>query len=58
MPLALAWFWWGGGILYLILLITAGVLTIRNRHMVLFILGIFLPILWIFGAIMSPKSRY
>jgi len=59
MPLAFAWFWFGGlGIIYLILLITAGVLTIRNRHIVLFILGFIFPILWIFGAIMSPKSRY
>ena len=53
MPLALAWFWFGGlGILYLILLVTAGVLTL------LFIIGIIFPILWIIGAVMSPKSRY
>jgi len=59
MPLALAWFWFGGlGILYLILLVTAGVLTLRNRHMALFIIGIIFPILWIIGAVMSPKSRY
>ena len=59
MPLALAWFWFGGlGILYLILLVTAGVLTLRNRHMALFIIGIIVPILWIIGAVMSPKSRY
>ena len=32
MPLALAWFWWGGGILYALLLITAGVMTLRNGH--------------------------
>jgi hypothetical protein len=59
MPLAFAWLWFGGlGILYLILLITAGVLTLRNRHIVLFIIGIVFPILWIIGAIMSPRSRY
>ena len=59
MPLAFAWFWFGGlGIIYLILLITAGVLTLRNRHIVLFILGIIFPLLWIIGAIMSPRSRY
>jgi hypothetical protein len=59
MPLAFAWLWFGGlGILYLILLITAGVLTLRNRHIVLFIIGIIFPILWIIGAIMSPRSRY
>ena len=32
MPLALAWFWFGGGFLYLMLLITLGVMTIRNGH--------------------------
>ena len=58
MPLALAWFWWGGGILYAILLITAGVMTLRNGHVLLFILGIFLPLLWIFGAFMSRKPAY
>ena len=47
MPLALAWFWWGGGILYAILLITAGVMTIRNGRFLLFVLGFFLPLLWI-----------
>ena len=59
MPLAFAWFWFGGllGLLYVILLITAGVMTIRNGRWVLFILGIFLPILWIFGAILKPH-RY
>ena len=58
MPLALAWFWWGGGILYALLLITAGVMTLRNGHVLLFILGIFLPLLWIFGAFMSRKPAY
>ena len=59
MPLAFLW-WYGGllGLLYLILLITAGVLTIRNGRWVLFILGIIFPLLWIIGAILSPKSRY
>jgi hypothetical protein len=59
MPLAFLW-WYGGllGLLYLILLITAGVMTIRNGRWVLFILGIIFPLLWIIGAIMSPKSRY
>jgi len=60
MPLLLGAFWlYGGlGIIYLVLLVTLGVLTIRNGHWVLFILGIFLPLLWIIGAIMSPKPRY
>ena len=57
MPLALAWFWWGGGILYAILLITAGVMTVRNGRWLLFVLGFFLPLLWIVGAFWD-RPRY
>ncbi len=51
MPLALGWFVWGGllGVLYLIAFITAGVMTIRNGHLVMFILGFIFPLLWIIG---------
>jgi hypothetical protein len=59
MPLlATVWLYGGLGIIYVVLLVTAGVLTIRNGHWVLFILGLFIPLLWIIGAIMSPKPRY
>ena len=45
--MALEWFIWGGllGVLYLIAFITAGVMTIRNGHLVLFILGLIFPLL-------------
>jgi hypothetical protein len=49
--------WWGigfGGLLYLVLLITLGVMTLRNGHGWMFFFGIFLPIFWIIGAIMRP----
>ena len=46
--------WIGGGILYLILLITLGVLTARKGHWVLFVIGIFLPFLWLVGAVIPP----
>jgi hypothetical protein len=61
MPLLLATAWFYGiglGIIYLVLLVTTGVLTIRNGHWVLFILGFLFFPLWIIGAIMSPKPRY
>jgi hypothetical protein len=59
MPLAIEWFVWGGllGLLYLIAFITAGVMTIRNGHIVMFIIGFIFPILWIIGAFMD-KPRY
>jgi ABC-type multidrug transport system permease subunit len=50
--------WYGigglGALLYVVLIVTLGVATIRNGHWVLFILGIFLPIFWIVGALMRP----
>jgi len=49
----------GGGILYLILMITLGVMTIRKGHWIIFIIGIFLPFFWLFGAIMpSRRAAY
>jgi hypothetical protein len=53
--------WWGigigGGILYLIVAFTLGLMTLRNGHGLMFVLGIFFPLLWIFGAFMSPPQR-
>jgi uncharacterized membrane protein len=46
-----------GALLYLVLIITLGVATIRNGHWVLFILGIFLPIFWIIGGLMRPSVQ-
>ena len=51
------WYGIGGGlaILYLVLLITLGILTLRKGHWVMFIVGIFLPLFWIIGALIPPK---
>jgi len=43
------------GALYLVLLVVFGILTFRKRHMVLFILGFFFPLLWLIGALMPPN---
>jgi hypothetical protein len=48
------WFW-GLGILYLVLIATLAVMTFRKGHWVLGLIGIFLPILWILGAILPPR---
>jgi hypothetical protein len=51
------WYWTGGlGILYFVLMITLGVITIRKGNWVMFIIGIFIPLLWIIGALMPPKN--
>jgi hypothetical protein len=53
------WFAFGGlaVILYVVLIITLGVATLRNGRTGLFILGIFFPIFWIFGALSSPRTQ-
>ena len=45
-----------GGILYFILLVTLGIISIRKGHWVMFILGIFIPLFWIIGALMPPRE--
>jgi hypothetical protein len=44
----------GFGIIYVVLLITLGVLCLRKGHWVMFIIGIFFPLLWLIGAIIPP----
>jgi hypothetical protein len=53
------WYAFGGlaVILYVVLIITLGVATLRNGHTGLFVLGIFFPILWIFGALSRPRTQ-
>jgi hypothetical protein len=50
--------WWGIGlgILYLALLVSLGVTTLRKGHGWLFFFGIFFPVLWLIGAIMQPAN--
>jgi hypothetical protein len=46
--------WYGLGLIYLALLVTLGVITLRKGHGWLFFFGIFFPVLWLVGAIMRP----
>ncbi len=51
--------WWAigiGGIVYVILVFTLGMTTLRNGHGWLFFFGIFLPVLWVIGAFMRPSE--
>jgi hypothetical protein len=43
-------------ILYFVLLVSIGVMCIRKGHWVMFIVGIFIPLFWIIGAVMPPKA--
>ena len=46
-----------GGILYLVLLVTLGLMSIRKGHWVMFIIGIFFPLFWLIGALMPPVEE-
>jgi hypothetical protein len=46
--------WFGVGILYVVLLITLGIMTIRKGHWLMFVIGIFFPLFWLIGALMPP----
>ena len=51
--------WWAigiGGIVYVILVFTLGLTTLRNGHGWMFFFGIFLPLFWIIGAFMRPSE--
>jgi ABC-type multidrug transport system permease subunit len=45
----------GGCILYLILVVTLGVMSVRKGHWVMFIIGFFLPFFWLIGALMPSR---
>ncbi len=43
------------GAIYIVLLITLGILSIRKGHWVMFIIGLFIPLFWIIGALMPRR---
>jgi hypothetical protein len=50
--------WWGigfGVFVYLVIAFTLGLMTLRKGHWVMFIIGIFIPIFWLIGALIPPK---
>jgi hypothetical protein len=53
----MAFLWFLLGVLYLVVLITLGVATLRKGHLLLFIVGFVFPVLWIIGALMGPTPR-
>jgi hypothetical protein len=49
--------YWLFGVLYVVLLISLGVLSLRKGHWLMFVIGLFLPLFWIIGAVLPPKRR-
>ena len=48
--------WLGLGLLYVVLLLTIGLITLRKGHWVMFIIGIPLPLFWLIGALIPPTE--
>jgi hypothetical protein len=44
------------GVLYVVLLLSLGITAIRKGHWVMFIVGLFVPVFWIIGALMPPTQ--
>jgi hypothetical protein len=47
----------GGGILWLVLAVTLGVMCLRKGHWVMFIIGLVLPFFWLIGAVIPPVRK-
>jgi len=45
-----------GFLLWLVLLIWLGLRTLRRGHWVMFIVGLFLPIFWLIGALIPRRG--
>jgi uncharacterized membrane protein len=45
------------GAIYVVLLITLGIISIRKGHWVMFLIGLFIPLFWIIGALMPSRER-
>jgi hypothetical protein len=49
--------WFVFAAIYLVVLITLGLATLRKGHYFLFFVGIIFPFLWIVGALIAPTPR-
>jgi len=43
-------------VIYIVLMVTLGIMSIRKGHWVMFLIGIFLPIFWLIGALLPRRS--
>jgi hypothetical protein len=54
-PLAVSGVGIGLGIVYLVLLLTLGIISVRKGHWVMFIIGLFIPLFWLIGALLPAR---
>ena len=45
----------GFGALYVVLLLTLGIISLRKGHWVMFIIGIVFPLFWLIGALLPRQ---
>ena len=45
------------GVIYFILLVTLGIMSIRKRHWVMFLLGIVFPVFSLIGALIASRGQ-
>jgi len=43
------------GVIYVILLLTLGIISIRKGHWVMFLIGLFIPLFWFIGALLPSR---
>jgi hypothetical protein len=46
-----------GAVIYFLLLVTLGIISLRKGHWVMFIIGLFFPLFWFIGALLPRKAR-
>lgn len=44
------------GVVWFVLLVTLGIMSIRKGHWVMFLIGIFIFPFWIIGALLPPRN--
>jgi hypothetical protein len=42
-------------VIYFVLMVTLGIISIRKGHWVMFLIGIFIPLFWIIGALLPSR---
>jgi hypothetical protein len=52
-----AFLWILFAVIYVIVLITLGLATLRKGHYFLFFVGIIFPVLWLVGGLIGPTPR-
>lgn len=48
---------WIVGLIYCVLLLTLGIISLRKGHWIMFVVGLFIPLFWFIGAIIPPVAR-